>query len=33
MQSYRAGAKQADGGTALAMENFAPMIKRALYGL
>jgi hypothetical protein len=32
MPSYRDGVKQAVGGTALAMESFAPTIKLALYG-
>jgi hypothetical protein len=31
-QCYRDGAKQADGGIALAMESFDPTIKRAHYG-
>jgi hypothetical protein len=33
MQFSRDGAKQVDGGTVLAMESFAPMIKRELSGL
>jgi len=32
MPFYRGGVKQVDGGTALAMESFAPTIKRVLYG-